>query len=145
MGPIYSDEIYHFGIKGMKWGWRRSNKNNNTTKVKTNYGISKNQVKKSIEKSKDIETNKIRSQYQNELHSQFKSAGKDIDRAQRSAIARQVGKKYVDKFNDALLKDINQSHIENGKQMLKDYKLGFKVDKDYGVVRKTNLGTKIYA
>lgn len=144
MRQIYNDEIYHFGILGMHWG-HRSSKKNTATKVKTNYGVSKNQVKKGIEKSKDIEVGKVKSQYQNELHSQFKSAGKDIDRAQRSAIARQVGKKYVDKFNDALLKDINQSHIENGKQMLKDYKLDFKVDKDYGVVRKTNLGTKIYA
>lgn len=45
----------------------------------------------------------------------------DLDR-QMTKIEVEIGKKYVDKFNDARLKDINyQGSAEKGREMLKSY------------------------
>lgn len=129
---VYNDEIRHFGIPGMKWGHH-----------KAQYGISSGQLKKNINRSAKTEVKKVQAEHKKELNSAV--SGKNFTREQTSAAARVIGKKYVDKYNEALLKDINYKDVEKGKKMLKENGLNFKIDKTYGVVRKDILGTRVYA
>lgn len=132
MRPIYNDEIIHSGVLGMKWGHHKSQ-----------YGISSGQLKKNINRSDKTEVKKVQTEHKKELNSAI--SGKNLTREQTSAAARVIGKKYVNKYNEALLKDINYKDVEKGKKMLKENGLNFKIDKTYGVVRKDIIGTHVYA
>lgn len=116
----------------MKWG-----------KGKKEYGVSKGQLKKDINYSSKTEVKKTQSKYKDELNKAV--IGKNLTRKQTSSVARQIGKKYVDEFNKSLLKDIGYKDVEKGKKMLKEYDLNFKIDPQYGVIRKQGLGTHVYA
>ena len=128
---VYNTELKHFGILGMKQGHH-----------KATYGISSGQLKRNINRADKKEVRKVQAEYKNELNSAV--SGKNFTREQTSAAARVIGKKYVAKFNNALLKDINYADVEKGKKMLIENKLNFKIDKTYGVVRKDFLGTHVY-
>ena len=167
----YSDELYHYGVKGMKWGVRRyQNPDGTLTKAgkKQYYGMSKRELKKVLKKSGRTNRNAVEEEYRNEFrkHKQYNELGKrsnaiaarlmkswDDDTAnnggkesnlsrelyrQLTAIDKEmtkieidVGKKYINKLNDAKLKDIKYSKsTEVGREMLKDYFKSYEMRKD---------------
>lgn len=66
----------------------------------------------------------------NELYKQFIDASNKLEK-----IEYEIGKKYIDKFNGARLKDINyQGSVEKGKAMLESYGKNYRVTPD-GIIR----------
>lgn len=51
----YNNELYHYGVKGMKWGVRRYKNKDGSRNNGGNKKLSPRQVKKSIEQAKKQE------------------------------------------------------------------------------------------
>ena len=64
----YSDEFYHHGVKGMRWGVRRSNKNkpSSVRKKRVKTKSSEKSIKKSIRTGKKF-TDKVRNLSRKEM------------------------------------------------------------------------------
>ena len=73
----YSNELYHYGIPGMKWGHR-----------KNQYGMSKRQVKKALKKNGSANQDKTKQDYRNELHGNKKwnELGKEATKTAKALI-----------------------------------------------------------
>lgn len=163
-----NNELYHYGVKGQKWGVRRyQNKDGSLTaagkkrvakrEAEGKYAMTKREVKRAMKKSSNEEFDKVYDEYQSEFRTnkKYNKLGKQSDKVAKELLAQdqqdllnggpskrtyelykkhddldkqmtkievEIGKKYVDKFNDARLKDINyQGSAEKGREMLKSY------------------------
>ena len=109
-----NDTIYHYGVKGMKWGVRRDARvlaahrtNEAVRKAKNDYRegkISKSERKAAIKKAKNYKKD-----YKKELKSQFKNAdrkerkqlNKDITNQAKKEVGARRLKKAATSFNRA--------------------------------------------
>ena len=155
----YEPYLSHHGVKGMKWGVRHDKAYMSRRKVKKALrNNSENQDRVIGEYRNAIKSNKkwnelgkrstsiANSIMKSEEADYMNAKGRPYDPSKKtmelyekhSAIDKQmrkievdVGKKYIEKMNDARLKDIKYSgSTENGRKMLEKYRLNYTIRSD---------------
>lgn len=180
-GQFYrSDELCHWGIKGMKWGVRRYQNEDGTLtaagkkrvakrEARGEYAMTKREVKKSMKNGSTANQDKVYAEYEKEFrdHKRWNELGRESTKVakelmeseerdyesnpygelskrtkdlykrhaeldkQMTKIEIDIGKKYIEKFNDARLKDINYGgSVEKGQEMLEAYNKAYRMRKD---------------
>lgn len=101
---IYQDELYHYGVKGMKWGVKKSEYDS----------MSKDQKKKLRKEYKQDEkwkkkTTSIRNYNKTWLDSynKFNSQLSDINKTIKKGSIEQMDSQYVKRFNKIMKKSLN--------------------------------------
>ena len=101
---IYQDELYHYGVKGMKWGVKKSEYDS----------MSKDQKKKLRKEYKQDEkwkkkTTSIRNYNKTWLDSynKFNSQLSDINKTIKKGSIEQMDSQYVKRFNQIMKKSLN--------------------------------------
>lgn len=158
-------ELMHYGVRGMKWGVRRAQKkeyglskrqlrkriknsrDDNVEKVIEEWsstlhgnaryaklGKQSNKIAKEFMESQERD-------YRNNLDGRLSKRTEDLYKKfsqidnEMTKIEIDIGNKYVQKFNDARLKDIGYSgNLEKGRKMLKAFNKNYTVWKD-GTIR----------
>ena len=150
----YNNELYHYGVKGMKWGVRRTpeqlgrtTKRNNDSKLlkmTRNEATDKlienrsyveeviNQLKQDYSKLKRSAEGRTKySNMKESLRKVYQTFDpKDADNYEKAYkewrdYTKELGKSYVDKLNTARVKALEFDDIETGKKFLKDNFLDF--------------------
>lgn len=134
-GVPYSDELYHHGIKGQKWGIRRYQNLDGTLteEGKKKYGSRIQDVKpiklrrqlymnmfKSLEPGSN--TDRFLSRYSKERKEAYKKADKIVDISDKRRFLKLFGSKFEDDFTRALMKDMGYEDTETGVKWLKQQK-----------------------
>lgn len=153
--------LQHYGVKGMKWGVRRAQKKEYgmskrqlKKKIKTSENKNQDKVEKDYQNEfkKNKKYNELGKESKRLAEAYVKSSHKDVEKdihaepskrtmelygkltdvqKQMGKIEVDIGKKYVDRFNDAMLKDLNyQKNVETGRKMLEKYNENYKVRYD---------------
>lgn len=168
---MIQNELTHYGVLGMKWGVRRAQKKEyGMSKRQLNKAIKKSDgenVRKltkeySSELSNNAQLRKLGEQSTKVAKALMKSEEEDfrrnpdgkpsskthklyeqhheLDQKMRK-IETEIGKKYVDRFNDARLKDIDYSRtVDKGREMLKTYNKNYTVWNDGTIRSNTGFG-----
>jgi len=175
-----NNELYHYGVKGMKWGVRRYQPyGTGGYNPESKGGIfkpsqqrkkdkaTKKWLKRSIKEQSDIygsEASKIRNEYRDAMgndpeylknrskqrmlddtyssHEYIPVVDEVIDYKRReaarkaSASARRIGQEYVNRLNEAVLKDIKYNgDIEEGQKLLRKFNREYYIGPD-GVIKQ---------
>lgn len=103
---IYQDELYHYGVKGMKWGVKKSEYDS----------MSKDQKKKLRKEYKQDEkwkkkTTSLRNYNKTWLDSynKFNSQLPDINKTIKKGSIEQMDSQYVKRFNQIMKKSLNDA------------------------------------
>ena len=160
----YNKELYHYGVPGMRWGRRKKeygmSKRQVKKALKKNSSINQDKIKEDYRKELhgNKKWNELGREATKTAKQLIKSESSDYDSDgnykpskrtsdlykkhesisdQMTKIEIEAGKKYVNKLNEAKLKDIKYSgSIEKGKEMLDAYGKSYKMRSDgyiYGV------------
>ena len=129
----YGNELYHYGVKGMKWGVRRTpaqlgNKTSSTKKKKTGV-IAKTAKKISSDHKKKTET-KASIKRINELKK------KKVSEMTDDEIRERMQRLQLEKEYKKLLSEVDPRAVDDGKKYVTD------ILKTIGKNSATNLGTQ---
>ena len=107
---IHNGELYHYGVKGMKWGVRRARKKAAKAQKKWDDNVQKNWVKaynRAAEKD-------------NATIEEFNSRYKDVDLNKKSKQNRKYIEDYCKRWNDMYVKELEatfgKAPIDNGRK-----------------------------
>lgn len=92
---IYNGELYHYGVKGMKWGVRRYRNADGTLTSKGKKRISKQYAKSSKGAMRDLQKN-----YQSMYVKSYNRAADEMNRGGIDKFNAAQRKKYGDKYAD---------------------------------------------
>lgn len=132
----YNNELYHFGIKGMKWGVRRyQNKDGTLTsagrkRIDTKAGYYLNPK---YNDKKSVNRKAVSKEYTDAYHELMRKHGIDASRMDGYEASRQLEKKsgkknldgklwnsFLDKYATATLKDLGYKDSTNAKEYVKE-------------------------
>lgn len=138
---MYNNELYHYGVRGMKWGVRRARKaaakEGVSSRSRLSTGKNYDAVYNEVSKEKEALNKKFKPQYDklidDTVNYNNRARAGVIDQRERNRLAsenqrinkayykesKKIIDKYVDRFNEATLKDIGYKDIEKGKEYLK--------------------------
>lgn len=135
------NELYHYGVKGMKWGVRKARKRaaKEGVKGRSRHSTGKNydEVYSRMSKEKQAINKKYVPRYQKlikdtvDYNNKAQAGLRNPKERQRLASENQklnseyykesmaLAKKYTDQFNRATLKDIGYKNVDKGAEYLK--------------------------
>ena len=101
---IYQDELYHYGVKGMKWGVKKSEYDSMSKDQKKKLRKEYKQDEKWKKKTTSIRNyNKTRLDSYNKFNSQLS----DINKTIKKGSIEQMDSQYVKRFNQIMKKSLN--------------------------------------
>lgn len=101
---IYQDELYHYGVKGMKWGVKKSEYDSMSKDQKKKLRKEYKQDEKWKKKTTSLRNyNKTWLDSYNKFNSQLPDIGKTI----KKGSIEQMDSQYVKRFNQIMKKSLN--------------------------------------
>lgn len=122
-----NDELYHYGVLGMKWGVRKALKGNSEyKKAKKQYNKDFNAAVKAAKKTKSFAITqkgkakkaKLDEDYSNKYEQMVRSKNK-VDKIRNNA-KKLVMRELKDKYAKKIVSELDQTNKRNGKSFVED-------------------------